>query len=261
MTAVSINEIRDKMAPDVGHRYVLSYFFLRHISWIVSFHVLVPLRLHPNAVTVLSMASGVTAAAFAVSGYFLAAAVFILIWALLDCCDGEVARFTGRQSKVGQVLEGLNSDLQYALWLPAIAAGLHLTGALTFGWVVAAFFGAAGFNVVRKFFAVYPVSVLGDPHTPLRLMVASQFKNSADYRRRSVSGRVVFIAWRNLLTQFGIFEALFFLLALGPQIGWFGDYLHYFTWFYASAYLTLATVTLAAVAGAGLIRTERTGDP
>ena len=61
-----MNTVRNKMAPDVGHRYILSYFFLRHISWLVSYYIFVPLKFSPNMITVLSIASGIAAAFLAI---------------------------------------------------------------------------------------------------------------------------------------------------------------------------------------------------
>src|SRR5262245_34908291 len=60
--------------------------------------------LTPNQVTCLSMASGITAGAlfsFGDYAHSLAAAIFYVLAALLDNCDGEIARSKGLGSTFG----------------------------------------------------------------------------------------------------------------------------------------------------------------
>lgn len=62
----------------------------------------------PNVVTVLMMVSGVAGAALFALPWILAKAVgllFIHLWYILDCSDGEVARVTRRFSKLGAEID------------------------------------------------------------------------------------------------------------------------------------------------------------
>jgi phosphatidylglycerophosphate synthase len=256
MNESDLRSVREKMAPDVGHRYFLEYFFLRRVSYLVSYFFLLPLGFSANGVTLLSILSGIAAAGFALCGLFVMAAILMIVWALLDLCDGEVARFTGKFSNVGSVLEPINSDLQYVLWLPTIAAGLHLMGELSFAWVMASCFGCGTFTVMRKLYSTYPVLTLGEPDSRLKLIVASQFKTARKYRQESNVGKWTFIVWRNVMTQFGLFESLFLVLSIGHRAGLGPTGLRYFVYFYASGYLGLSTASLILLAAVALLRTR-----
>ena len=77
------------------------------------------LGISPNAITVASIFLGVGAG---VCFYFNSLAiniigVFLLVWAdSFDSADGQLARITGKYSRIGRILDGLSGDL----WFVAI---------------------------------------------------------------------------------------------------------------------------------------------
>ena len=75
-------------------------------------------NIHPNTVTILSMIIGAASCVFfahgsyyyeGMSGLWLnLLAIFLLIWAdVYDCTDGQLARMTGKSSRMGRILDGL----------------------------------------------------------------------------------------------------------------------------------------------------------
>ncbi|MBQ8676382.1 MAG: CDP-alcohol phosphatidyltransferase family protein, partial [Bacteroidaceae bacterium] len=70
--------------------------------------------IHPNVVTVLSMILGVAAAVFfafdadTTRGFLLnLIGVLLLMWAnFYDSADGQLARMTGKKTRVGRILDG-----------------------------------------------------------------------------------------------------------------------------------------------------------
>jgi CDP-diacylglycerol---serine O-phosphatidyltransferase len=80
----------------------------KHLSLDSSlFHVQMK-HILPNAVTILALCSGMTALILAADGKHSAAILCILLAALLDACDGYVARITGGSSKFGAELDSLS---------------------------------------------------------------------------------------------------------------------------------------------------------
>jgi CDP-diacylglycerol---serine O-phosphatidyltransferase len=80
----------------------------KHLSLDSSlFHVQMK-HILPNAVTILALCSGMTALILAADGKHGAAILCILLAALLDACDGYVARITGGSSKFGAELDSLS---------------------------------------------------------------------------------------------------------------------------------------------------------
>jgi phosphatidylglycerophosphate synthase len=83
--------------------------------------------LHPNAVTGLSFALGLTAAyMFAVAIETMAglAALLFMLAVLTDHADGELARMTGKTSKLGHRLDYIVGTLNYAALFVGLGIGL-----------------------------------------------------------------------------------------------------------------------------------------
>ena len=82
--------------------------------------IAVRLGLAPNTVTVISLLAGAGAVAAALTGTrwgYLATAVLMLVSLVLDCVDGEVARWTHRYSKAGAWLDAVGDRVkEYAVW-------------------------------------------------------------------------------------------------------------------------------------------------
>ena len=94
--------------------------------------------LSPNAITVVATLIGLLAAAcFAVGSYgagVLGALLFQLS-AVVDCCDGEVARLTFRESPLGERLDIVTDNIVHMAIFAGIAWGLFLhQRAGTAGW-------------------------------------------------------------------------------------------------------------------------------
>jgi hypothetical protein len=110
----------------------------------------------PNAVSVLGMVSAFVAAVcfyhYRSTMFSLLGMVFMVGWHILDGADGQLARMTGKTSRLGKVIDGVCDHLGFGMvyvalglalqtehgawvWLLAVAAGLsHLiqAGALEF---------------------------------------------------------------------------------------------------------------------------------
>ena len=82
------------------------------------------LGFHPNVVTVLSMIIGASSAFFFASGSFYyegthglmmnIIAVFLLVWAnFYDSADGQLARMTGKKTRLGRILDGAASEVWF----------------------------------------------------------------------------------------------------------------------------------------------------
>jgi len=81
----------------------------------------------PNVVTVFMMISGIIGAAlFALPPLWakVAGLVFIHLWYVLDCCDGEVARITRRFSRMGTEIDYTAHLVNHPLFNLAFAVSL-----------------------------------------------------------------------------------------------------------------------------------------
>jgi hypothetical protein len=74
--------------------------------------------IHPNTVTILSMFVGAASAVFFGCGSFyyggttglaynILAVVMLMVADILDCTDGQLARMTGKKSRIGRILDGV----------------------------------------------------------------------------------------------------------------------------------------------------------
>jgi len=94
--------------------------------------------LSPNAITVLSMVIGLLAAAsFGVGSYAagLMGALLFQLSAIVDCCDGEVARLTHRQSRFGEQLDLTADNVVHMAIFAGVAWGTYLTQVSGTSWL------------------------------------------------------------------------------------------------------------------------------
>lgn len=83
----------------------------------------------PNAITILSMLIGLVAAFSFAQGTYVAGIVGALLFqlsAIVDCCDGDVARLTFSESKLGADLDILGDNLVHMAVFGGIAWGLYV---------------------------------------------------------------------------------------------------------------------------------------
>src|SRR5918994_4805975 len=131
----SIAELRAVTQPESlllrpGEEHWAGRLYMRRLSPYVT-RVLVATPLSADAVTALMIAAGVLAAlSLTLPGVLPAVGAVLLaqIWLLLDCSDGEVARWRRTFSPVGIYLDGLSHFATQAA-LPA-ALGIRADG----GW-------------------------------------------------------------------------------------------------------------------------------
>lgn len=92
----------------------------------------------PNVVTVVSLAFGIVAALLVATGAWWAwvvGAVLLFVALVVDCVDGEIARFTRRFSPLGAFLDAVGDRVKEYAVLAAVAAVAVREGAD--GWPVA----------------------------------------------------------------------------------------------------------------------------
>ena len=94
----------------------LDYHFVRPVCYYLAVFF-ARFDIHPNTVTIWSMIIGALSSIFFASGclyyegteglaYNLIAIVMLVIADLLDCTDGQLARMTGKKSRLGRILDG-----------------------------------------------------------------------------------------------------------------------------------------------------------
>jgi phosphatidylglycerophosphate synthase len=87
----------------------------------------------PNAVTAAGIACGVSGGLALALPWPLGAAaavVLLAVSAVLDCCDGELARLTGTESRLGHALDVGGDTLVHAALFAGIVLSLGWAGAL-----------------------------------------------------------------------------------------------------------------------------------
>lgn len=124
--------------------------YMRDVSPYVS-TAFIRLGVPPNPITYLMILAGVGAGAvLAFGGWWtaLAAALLVQIYLLLDCCDGEVARYTGRTSVAGIYLDRIGhylAEISLLIGLGIRAQGEWEAG----GWVIAGLAAALGAALIK----------------------------------------------------------------------------------------------------------------
>jgi phosphatidylglycerophosphate synthase len=108
--------------------FVDRYFNRKLSRWFTRLFLAVGLS--PNSITILATLVGlVSAAGFGMGTYTagVVAAVLFQLAAVIDCCDGEVARLTFTESPFGAWLDIAMDNIVHMAIFAGIAAGLYVT--------------------------------------------------------------------------------------------------------------------------------------
>jgi len=102
--------------------------------------------IHPNTVTIWSMIIGaVSAIFFGCSSFYYGGAmglvyniigiVLLMVADILDCTDGQLARMTGKKSRIGRILDGLAGFAWFIPIYHVLVYRFYLHHSLEFGWL------------------------------------------------------------------------------------------------------------------------------
>ncbi len=128
MSAPSLAELRAKGQPQailrrLNDEHWLGRLYGRRLSPYATW-VFARLGWAPNAVTAAFIACGVAAGAVIAFGGLataVAGAVLVQLYLILDCSDGELARWSGRKSAAGVYLDGVGHYLAESALLAGLA--------------------------------------------------------------------------------------------------------------------------------------------
>jgi len=105
-------------------------YFNRKLSGVLT-RLFLRLGWSPNVITLVSMGVGLLGAGFFIPGTWELALVGALLFQLsviIDCCDGEVARLTFSESRLGQELDIWADNVVHIAIFAGIACGAYLQG-------------------------------------------------------------------------------------------------------------------------------------
>lgn len=142
-------------------------WYMRRLSVYLTW-LLVAARRTPNQATWAMIAFGVLAGAVLAWGGLasaIAAAVLVQLYLLLDCADGEVARWTGQTSTVGVYLDRIGHYFAEAALLVGLgvrAQGTPVPG----GWVVLGLAAALGAVLIKAETDLVDVARFRDGRSP-----------------------------------------------------------------------------------------------
>src|SRR6059036_2495444 len=112
-------------------------YFNRKVSTLLT-RLFLRIGLSPNAITVLSLFIGLMAAgSFALGGYLvgIVGSLLFQLSAIVDCCDGEVARLTNRQSRFGEQLDITADNVVHMAIFAGVAWGTYVTQVSGTSWL------------------------------------------------------------------------------------------------------------------------------
>lgn len=123
------------------------------------------MKCSPNAITMIATAVGLLSAVWFGFGTYQAGIVAALLFqlaAVIDCCDGEVARLTFTESPFGAWLDIAMDNVVHIAIFAGIACGAYLRQAGQAGaWIPLALGGAAVFGNMLSFWLVTKAQKIG----------------------------------------------------------------------------------------------------
>ncbi len=123
----------------------LDYHVVRPFSYLWAL-LFARLGVHPNTVTILSMVIGAGSCVFFAHGcyhyeggeglLYNLIAFFLLVWAdVFDCTDGQLARLTGKKSRLGRILDGVAGFVWFLPIYVALVVRFYHHHSIEFGWL------------------------------------------------------------------------------------------------------------------------------
>lgn len=209
---------------------------LRTSTWVLTY-LLFKFGLYPNLVSLMSIFAGLFAGVFAMKGELFIFSLLCLLWAVLDCCDGELARLIASRKGItdtsGSVIELINSNIQYALWIPSIAIGQFIEGTISLEVLIFSVCSSITYSASRVVMN-FDIPKQSDFGSKLKVFFISQTKNGDHFRDGKIGYKIIYIFWRNALTQFGIFPLVWLFSSLNPTVLPPNLVLMFFTFSYAA---------------------------
>lgn len=194
--------------------YILATL-LRRFSVILTYYILNRIKISPNMVTLFSFIVSLFCLIFFIKSSYVLGSSLACFWVLLDNIDGELARLQKSVSNFGSILERVSSDIFYIFLFPSLSIGLFLDGLIVFDLVILTFFSVGTFNILRVFLSNFPKKILNKKvNKGLENLVACQFKNNFQERKKSRLGSLIFYTWRNIFSQCGINELSLLIVSI-----------------------------------------------
>jgi len=131
----------------------------------------------PNGITLASFVTALAAGGCIVIGgpwFFIAAAILIQLSHVLDCMDGQMARYRQVSSPVGSYFDRLTDQIQVTVWFGAAGYAAYMQSAsvlpLCLAFVGVAFYGLRGY---AKYVAI-EIETARDPEYPAKMAQARE---------------------------------------------------------------------------------------
>jgi phosphatidylglycerophosphate synthase len=192
---------------------IFARYINRRISLLIT-RLLMNTGVHPNQVSLFTLALGIAAGVICASGGWLAAligAVCLEAHSIIDGVDGELARLKHLRSRLGSYLDTISDDLAITSLMAGLTVNLWRSGrswALVVG-ALAVLASVTGRTVVYTLLTrVY--------HTGDQLALAWQFAPAAERRGLRRLGHEVLTVLRALIKR-DCFATVFVLLALAGR--------------------------------------------
>ena len=106
-----------------------SSFVTSPLAILINYFVVDFKWLTPNLITLFSFIVAIIATGFIVIGgttNFIIAAILIHFSHVLDCMDGQMARYRGTSSRSGSYFDKLTDEIQVTIWFGAVAYAAYL---------------------------------------------------------------------------------------------------------------------------------------
>jgi len=207
---MSIYQELKKLQKDPDKSGYVTFYFYRKISIFLSI-IFIKLKIHQNLITILSMLSDFLVIYVMSLQHWILAGILVNLGAILDRCDGEVARYYKLEEKQGK--REKTKDIKYGAYLDVV---LGIIGFSLIMFFAGYFMGSwqIGVFVMFGFFMVLISSLASTVEFPDKKKIARKFEEGL---LGKIKGRIGFTSGlqRVLISLIIIFSSLWALFAFG----------------------------------------------
>ncbi len=129
MSKKNIESIKE--LKDICSKGIKEYWYMRLVMRRLSIYVtklFLKMNISANQTTLFAMSFSIAGGIFLAIGeywYAIIGALFFNLWLVFDCVDGQIARYHGSSSAIGQIFDSMDADICYAILFISAGIGVY----------------------------------------------------------------------------------------------------------------------------------------
>lgn len=197
------------------NQYVL-FFFMMKISPYFTYAISKYSNIKPNTISFISIFFLLISLPLIIYEYYFYAFLLLFLNLFFDNIDGELARVKSQSSKLGELLEKINSDIFYIFFYNTISLSFYYQNILELYYVIIFFSLSIVYYFIRQKISHINIPNSFDKNLFNEIFLGL-FKYSNQIRNKNFTSKFFYLFFWNIIASGGISEIIFAILILSKN--------------------------------------------